>query len=81
MSKECASLRWRLSAISYGALRTAVWARTCCSRRRVCDASCPQRLSHALRNDQNYDDICDDIGGIYNSCDDYNYYSDPADDR
>ena len=31
--------------------------------------------------DQNYDDIYDDIGGIYDSCDDYNYYSDPADDR
>jgi len=26
-------------------------------------------------------DIYDDIGGIYDSCDDYNYYSDPADDR
>ena len=31
--------------------------------------------------DQNYDDIYDDIGGIYDSCDDYNYDSDPADDR
>ena len=33
--------------------------------------------------DQNYDDIYDDIGGIYDSCDDYNYNydSDPADDR
>jgi hypothetical protein len=34
-------------------------------------------------HDQNYDDIYDDIGGIYDSCDDYNYNddSDPADDR
>ena len=33
--------------------------------------------------DQNYDDIYDDIGGIYDSCDDYNYNydSDPTDDR
>ena len=31
--------------------------------------------------DPNYDDIYDDIGGIYDSCDDYNYDSDPADDR
>ena len=33
--------------------------------------------------DQNYDDIYDDIGGIYDydSCDDYSYDSDPADAR
>ena len=31
--------------------------------------------------DHDYDQTYDDIGGIYDSCDDYNYNSDPADDR
>jgi hypothetical protein len=30
--------------------------------------------------DYDYDQTYDDIGGIYDSCDDYNYDSDPADD-
>ena len=32
-------------------------------------------------SDYDYDQTYDDIGGIYDSCDDYNYDSDPADDR
>ena len=31
--------------------------------------------------DCDYDDIYDDIGGIYDSCDDYDYRSDDHDDR
>ena len=31
--------------------------------------------------DYDYDDIYDDIGGIYDSCDDYDYRSDDHDDR
>ena len=30
--------------------------------------------------DYDYDQTYDDIGGTYDSCDDYNYDSDPADD-
>ena len=30
--------------------------------------------------DYDYDQTYDDIGGIYDSCDDYNYDSNPADD-
>ena len=40
-------------------------------------------LDHATAlgvGDYDYDQTYDDIGGIYDSCDDYNYDSDPADD-
>ena len=40
-------------------------------------------LDHATAlgvGDYDYDQTYDDIGGTYDSCDDYNYDSDPADD-